>query len=344
MINLNDLTLDELQTVISAIGEPKFRARQIFKWFARGVTDFSEMSDLSKPLREKLAEVCALAAVDIETKLVSEADGTAKYLLRLGDGNIIESVAMRYKHGISVCISTQVGCAMGCKFCASAIGGKQRNLTAGEILGQVAALQKDLGERVANIVLMGIGEPLDNYENVMKFLKNVNSPDGMNIGYRHISLSTCGLVDKINTLASEGIPITLSVSLHAADDETRSKIMPINKKYKTAELIAACKSYARVTGRRVSFEYILIDGLNDTAAHAERLARLITGMLCHVNLIPANLVPESGLQKSGAKNVAAFKNLLEQKKINVTIRRELGADIKASCGQLRQKHKGLVSL
>lgn len=336
MINLNDLTFTELQEAVINAGEPKFRSGQIFKWFARGVTDFEEMSDISKASKEKLKTKYSLASLQVYDKFVSQIDGTAKYLIQLSDGNLIESVAMRYKHGISVCVSTQAGCLMGCKFCASTLGGKVRNLTAGEILGQVALLQRDLGERVSNIVLMGIGEPLDNYENVVTFLKNVNDERGMNIGYRHISLSTCGLVDKINKLSEENFPITLSVSLHAPDDETRDKIMPVNKKYKVKELITACREYIKHTGRRISFEYILIDGVNDTPAHSMALAKLLKGMLCHVNLIPANFVPESGFVKTPPKRVSAFQNELTQKGINATLRRELGSDIAASCGQLRR--------
>lgn len=338
MIKLNDLTLDLLEAEIKGIGEPKFRAGQIYKWFSRGVTSYDEMSDLSKGLREKLSESFGLSTVEIIKKFSSAIDGTNKYLLRLSDGNVIESVAMRYKHGVSVCISTQVGCLMGCKFCASTIGGKVRNLTSGEILGQVAVLQRDLGERISNIVLMGIGEPLDNYENVIVFLKNVNNPQGMNVGYRHISLSTCGITDKIYDLANENMPITLSVSLHAPSDEVRDMLMPINKKHPVDKLIKACREYVSVTKRRISFEYILIDGINDSISQADSLAKLLSGMLCHVNLIPANFVPESGLVKSSQKNIAAFKTRLEQRKINVTVRRELGSDIEASCGQLRQKH------
>ena len=229
---------------------------------------------------------------------------------------------------------------MGCKFCASTLGGKVRNLTAGEILGQAALLQRDLGTRISNIVLMGIGEPLDNFDNVIKFLKNVNNEKGMNIGYRHISLSTCGLVDEINLLAMENMQITLSISLHAPDNETRNLLMPINKKYPVQQLISSCKNYIEKTGRRISFEYILIDGVNDTEAYATGLAKLVRGMLCHINLIPANFVPESGLKKSPARRVAAFRDTLEKHHINVTIRRELGSDIDASCGQLRQRMNG----
>ena len=338
MVNLNDLTLEQLQNALVEIGEPKFRAKQIFKWFARGVTRLDEMTDISAKTKEKIKENYNVANVQVWQRFDSKLDETKKYLMELDDGNIIETVAMFYKHGITVCISTQVGCNMGCKFCASTIGGKSRNLTAGEILGQVATVQRNLGTRVSNVVLMGIGEPLDNYEHVVNFLKNVNDENGMCIGYRHISLSTCGLVDKIKLLAEENIPITLSVSLHAPDNETRDKIMPVNKAYKVEQLIDACREYQGVTGRRISFEYILINQLNDTIKHAETLIKITKGMLSHINLIPANFVKESGLIKSTPDRVKAFKQYLEKNGINVTVRRELGSDISASCGQLRRKH------
>ena len=338
MINLNDLTLSQLQDALVAIGEPKFRAKQIFKWFSRGVTRLEEMTDISAKTEEKIKENYNIANVEVWQRFDSKLDETKKFLMELDDGNIIETVAMFYKHGITVCISTQVGCNMGCKFCASTIGGKSRNLTAGEILGQVATVQRNLGERISNIVLMGIGEPLDNFEHVVNFLKNVNDENGMCIGYRHISLSTCGLVDKIKMLAEENIPITLSVSLHAPDNETRDKIMPVNKAYKVEQLIEACRDYQAVTGRRISFEYILINQLNDTKKHADLLMKITKGMLSHINLIPANFVKESGLVKSTPERVKAFKEYLEKNGINVTVRRELGSDISASCGQLRRKH------
>ena len=296
------------------------------------------MTDISAKTKEKIKENYNIANVQVWQRFDSKLDETKKYLMELDDGNIIETVAMFYKHGITVCISTQVGCNMGCKFCASTIGGKSRNLTAGEILGQVATVQRNLGTRVSNIVLMGIGEPLDNYEHVVNFLKNVNDENGMCIGYRHISLSTCGLVDKIKLLAEENIPITLSVSLHAPDNETRDKIMPVNKAYKVEQLIDACREYQGATGRRISFEYILINQLNDTIKHAETLIKITKGMLSHINLIPANFVKESGLIKSTPDRVKAFKQYLEKNGINVTVRRELGSDISASCGQLRRKH------
>ena len=344
MINLNDLAFEQLENEIINAGEPKFRAKQLFKWFSRGVTDFSEMTDI--PKKSDLPSKYNLSTLQIYKKFVSKIDGTVKYLIQLNDGHLIESVAMRYKHGISVCISTEVGCPMGCKFCASTLGGKIRNLTSGEILGQVALLQRDLNERVSNIVLMGIGEPLDNYDNVITFLKNVNNENSMNIGYRHISLSTCGLVDKIYRLAEENMPITLSVSLHAPDDETRNKIMPVNKKYNIKELMAACREYINITGRRISYEYILIDGLNDSIEDAGNLAKLVKGTLAHINLIPANFVPESGFKKTPQNRVIAFKNELEKNHINATVRRELGSDIEASCGQLRRneaKNRGDLS-
>ena len=338
MVNLNDLTLVELQREIEGIGEPKFRAKQIFKWFSRGVTSLDEMTDISAKTKEKIKENFNIVNVNVWQRFDSKLDETKKYLMELDDGNIIETVAMFYKHGITVCISTQVGCNMGCRFCASTIGGKARNLTAGEILGQVATVQRDLGERISNIVLMGIGEPFDNFEHVLNFLKNVNDENGMCIGYRHISISTCGLADKIRLLAEENIPITLSVSLHAPDNETRDKIMPVNRKFRVEELIDACREYQSVTGRRISFEYILINQLNDTKAHAETLMKITKGILSHINLIPANFVKESGFVKSPPDRVKAFKQYLEKYGVTVTVRRELGSDISASCGQLRRKH------
>ena len=338
MVTLNDLTLEQLQNEIVSAGEPKFRAGQLYKWFARGVTELSGMTDISSATKDKIKNNYNIANVKIMERFDSKLDETKKYLMELDDGNVIETVAMVYKHGITVCISTEVGCNMGCKFCASTLGGKVRNLSAGEILGQAATVQRDLGTRISNIVLMGIGEPLDNYVNVLAFLKNVNNPAGMNIGYRHISLSTCGIVDKIYALSEENMPITLSVSLHAPDDETRNLIMPVNKKYSVKELITACRDYQSVTGRRISFEYILINGLNDSLEHAERLFRLTKGILSHINLIPANFVKECGFVKSSPGRVNAFKNELERYGITVTVRRELGSDISASCGQLRRKH------
>lgn len=334
-VNIKDLTMDELTEYFLGAGEPKFRAKQCFSWLHKGVTSFDEMTNLSKKLKEKLSESFFISVPEIARKQVS-SDGTIKYLYKNFDGTFTESVIMQYHHGVSACISTQVGCNMGCKFCASTIGGKERDLTAGEILDQIIFSEKDTGMRISNIVLMGMGEPLDNYDNVIKFLKNVNHPDGLNIGYRHISLSTCGLVDKINRLAEENFPITLSISLHATNDKTRSEIMPVNKKYNIEQLIGCVKNYIKKTGRRVSFEYTLISGVNDKEENARELASLLKGMLCHVNLIPVNSVAESGFSKP--ENPNRFKELLIKLGVNATVRRELGSDIDAACGQLRRKN------
>lgn len=337
MIDLKDLSFDELEELLISLNEPKFRTKQIFSWLSKGVESFDEMSNISKTTREKLANVSYISRLRIKEKYVSKIDKTTKYLFELDDGNCIESVVMYYKHGISICISSQIGCRMGCKFCASTIGGLYRSLTPGEIINQVIFAQKDIGERISNIVMMGIGEPLDNYDNVIKFLHNVNHPEGLNIGYRHISLSTCGLVDKIYMLADEKLPITLSVSLHAPCDEIRNTIMPVNGKYNVEKLIKACKDYIAVTTRRISFEYSLISGVNDSLDDAKKLAKLLRGMLCHVNLIPVNHVEESGFKKGTTSQIDSFLNKLISLGINATVRRELGSDISASCGQLRKK-------
>lgn len=336
MVNLKDLDYRELCDFIIGLGEAKFHAKQIFSWLSKGVTDFEEMTDISKELREKLRKKSFISKLEIQKKLVSKIDGTTKYLFRLGDGNCIESVVMYYNHGITICVSSQVGCRMGCRFCASTIGGRVRNLTCGEILDQVIFARKDLGERIGNIVIMGIGEPLDNFENVIKFLHNVNNPDGLNIGYRHISLSTCGIVPKIHELAKLNLPITLSISLHAPNDKIRGGIMPINKKYRIRELIFAAKEYIRATKRRVSFEYSLIDGVNNSAENADELSRLLSGMLCHVNLIPINSIKERNYVSGDRISIERFCERLVKNGINATVRRELGSDINASCGQLRR--------
>ncbi len=338
MINLKDLTFEELNDFIISLGEKSFRTGQIYSWLHSGVESFDEMTNLSKDLRSKLSSVAVVGGLKPVRHLVSK-DGTEKILWELADGETVETVVMQYKHGNSVCISTQVGCRMGCKFCASTIGGKVRDLSAGEILDEVIFAGKVTGKKISNIVLMGIGEPLDNYDNVIKFLRNVGDPRGINIGYRHISLSTCGIVPKIYRLAEEKFPITLSVSLHASDDDTRSEIMPVNKSYKINELITACRDYIEKTGRRISFEYAMIAGVNDTVETAEKLHGLLKGMLCHVNLIPVNTVEESGMERSSEKAIYRFKALLEKKGLNVTVRRELGSDISASCGQLRRKNQ-----
>ena len=337
MVDLRSLTFSELSELLEGLNEPKFRAKQIFSWLLKGVTDFDEMTNLSKATREKLREVSFISGLLIERKLVSKIDGTTKYLFKLSDGNCIETVVMRYNYGLSVCISSQVGCRMGCSFCASTIGGIERNLTSGEILNQVIFAQKDIGERISNIVMMGIGEPFDNYENVLKFLENVNHPDGLNIGYRHISISTCGIIPKIREFSELEIPINLCISLHAPDNETRDKIMPVNKKYRIEDLISECRSYTKKTSRRITFEYSLISGVNDSLEQAEKLSRLLSGMLCHVNLIPVNKVLERSFTHGSKKSILEFCEYLNNRKINATIRRELGSDINASCGQLRRQ-------
>lgn len=337
MIDLKDLEFCELEEFLKDLGEPKFRAKQIFSWLHRGVESFDEMTNISKSTRNKLSEKSYVSTLKIREKYVSKIDKTTKYLFELPDGNCIESVVMYYNHGISVCISSQVGCRMGCNFCASTIGGLYRSLTPGEILNQVIFAQKDIGERISNIVMMGIGEPLDNFDNVIKFLKNVNHKDGLNIGYRHISLSTCGVVPKIYELAKCQFPITLSVSLHAPDNDIRSSIMPINRKYPIEELITACKDYIKTTARRISFEYSLISGVNDSMENADELARLLSGMLAHVNLIPVNKIEERDYKKGNKKQINDFCERLNRQGVNATIRRELGSDIQASCGQLRKK-------
>lgn len=337
MTDLKDLEYGELENAVTELGEKKFRAKQIFSWLHRGIESIDEMSDISKTFREKLKENYFVSRLDIKEKYVSKTDGTVKYLFELEDGNCIESVIMRYHHGITICISSQVGCRMGCKFCASTIGGLYRSLTAGEILNQVLFAQKDIGERISNIVMMGIGEPMDNYDNVIKFLHNVNNPLGVNIGYRHITISTCGVVPGIRKLAKEELPITLSISLHAPNDRIRDEIMPINHAYKTDELLAAVREYVNTTHRRVSFEYSLIKGVNDSKKDAVELAEKIKKLHAHVNLIPVNKVEERGYEKGSKKEIMLFQSTLNDLGINATVRRELGADISASCGQLRKK-------
>ena len=335
MIDLRSMTLEELTAWLKEQGEPAFRAKQIFHWLYRSVTSFDEMSDLSKALRQKLAGQCFLTVPKVVRKQVSKLDGTIKYLWELSDGNCIETVLMRYQHGNTVCISCQVGCRMGCAFCASTLAGKVRDLTPAEMIAQVLFTQLDSGEPISNIVLMGIGEPLDNFDTVMKFLTLVNHPEGLNIGMRHISLSTCGLTDKIDKLAQYGLQLTLSVSLHAPDDETRSKIMPVNRSVGVEKLMETCRRYFQTTGRRISYEYAMIDGVNESDWQADLLASLLKGTPGHVNLIPLNDVEESPLKPS--RRVAAFQKRLERHGITVTVRRKLGGDIDASCGQLRRK-------
>lgn len=336
MIDLKDLTFDELTALVKESGEGAFRAKQIFSWLHKGAEDFSGLKNVGKSLCERLSENYFISCPEIVLKRVSKLDGTVKYLFRLADGNCIETVVMKYEYGLSVCISSQVGCRMGCGFCASTIGGRVRDLTPGEILNQVIFAQKDMGSRISNIVIMGIGEPLDNFDNIITFLKNVTHPDGLNIGWRHISLSTCGIVPKIKELADMKTQLNLCISLHAPNDELRNRIMPVNKKYNILELMDAVKYYIDKTNRRITFEYSLIKGVNDSEKQAAELVRLLRGMLCHVNLIPVNHVEESGYRKSTAVN--EFKQYLEKHGINATVRRELGSDISASCGQLRKNY------
>ena len=339
MKDIKSMTLAELTEDLAALGEPKFRAGQVYTWLHRGARSFDEMTNLSKALREKLATQYELTCPTVARRLQSARDGTIKYLWRLSDGNCVESVLMRYHHGNTVCISCEVGCPMGCAFCASTRGGLVRRLRPSEMLDQVLFTQIDSGLPVSNIVLMGIGEPLDNYDTVLRFLQLVNSPEGMNIGMRHISLSTCGLVDKIDSLAQQDLQLTLSVSLHAPTDEIRSGIMPINRKYNVETLMAACKRYFERTGRRISFEYAMIRGLNDTPEMADILIKKLRGIAAHVNLIPLNEVAESPLKPSYPDVVRAFQQRLEAHGIPATVRRTLGGDINASCGQLRRKYE-----
>ncbi len=335
MVDIKSMTPEELAAWLKEQGEPAFRAKQIFKWLYRGAASFDEMTDLSKALRQKLGESVLLSPPTVARKQESAQDGTIKYLWRLADGNCVESVLMRYRHGNTVCISCQVGCRMGCAFCASTIAGKVRDLTPAEMLDQVLFTQIDSGAPVSNIVLMGIGEPLDNFDTVLRFLSLVNHPDGLNIGMRHISLSTCGLVEQIDKLAQYELQLTLSVSLHAPDDETRSRIMPVNRSVGVETLLETCRRYFEKTGRRISYEYAMIDGVNDADWQADLLARRLRGAPAHVNLIPLNEVEESPLKPS--RRVAAFQRRLEGQGVTVTVRRKLGGDIDASCGQLRRK-------
>ena len=335
MTDIKSMTLTEISEALRAMGEPSFRGKQVFTWLHRGVTAFDQMINIPKSLREKLAREYIITAPTVARKQVSKLDGTIKYLWELSDGNCIETVLMSYHHGNTVCISSQVGCRMGCKFCASTLAGKVRDLRPSEMLDQVLFTQLDSGKEISNIVLMGIGEPLDNRANVMRFLELINHPEGMNIGMRHISLSTCGVVPGIDALAQDNLQLTLSVSLHAPDSETRSRIMPVNNAYDVSELFEACHRYFKKTGRRISFEYAMIDGVNDHDWQADLLAEKIHGMPGHVNLIPLNDVVESEFKPS--KRVSAFQKRLESHGLTATIRRSLGGDIDASCGQLRRK-------
>jgi 23S rRNA (adenine2503-C2)-methyltransferase len=337
LVDLKNMTIDELEKFFIDIGETKYRAKQVFQWIYRGVTDFDDMTDLKKELRQKLKSIAYISSLKIVQKLVSNVDETAKYLFLLDDDNIVEGVAMKYNFGNTSCISTQVGCNMKCSFCASTIGGKVRNLKASEMVDEVLIMNKDYG-KISNIVLMGSGEPFDNYEEVMKFIKIVNNPFGMSIGIRHITISTCGIVPKIYDFADEGLGVNLSISLHAPTDELRTSLMPINKIYPIEDLIKACKYYIDKTHRRVTFEYSLIKDINDSQEMSSKLSKLLKGLLCHVNLIPINYVDEIGYKKTDNKKIMTFKEILEKNGITCTVRRELGSDIEAACGQLRRKY------
>ena len=340
IMNIKAMTLPELTEAVKALGQPAFRGKQIYSWLHQGVRGYEEMTNIPKALRERLAEQYPFTPPQVVRKQESKQDGTIKYLWKLSDGNCVETVLMRYHYGNTVCISTEVGCRMGCAFCASTLGGLVRRLEPEEMLDQVLFTQVDSGLPVSHIVLMGIGEPLDNFDNVMRFLELVNSENGMNISMRHISLSTCGLVPKIDELAKRKLQLTLSVSLHAPSDEVRNTIMPVNKAYPTEELLAACRRYYAATNRRISFEYAMIDGVNDTPAHAKLLLKRLKGLPAHMNLIPLNHVEESPLKPSTKAAVAAFQKILEDGGVPATVRRTLGGDIDASCGQLRRKYTG----
>ncbi len=350
MQNILSYLPSELEELMVELGEQKYRADQIFTQLHKGIL-LDEMTNVGKATKQKIKDVADTSIPQIKRKLVSKIDGTVKYLYELSDGNCVESVIMKYEHGYTICVSSQVGCRMGCKFCASTIAGRVRDLESGEILGQIIASNRDLGIRISNVVMMGIGEPLDNFDNTVKFLKLVNHEKGINIGYRHISLSTCGVVTGIEKLGELDLPITLSISLHAPDDETRSEIMPVNKRWGVSELLSACRKYYAKTGRRISFEYTLISGKNDSEAYAEKLAKTLNGALrtrsesmpIHVNLIPVNEVGETGFKPADKKSISKFIFVLESKGIRATVRRKLGSDINASCGQLRREDSKATS-
>ena len=342
-MNIRSMTLPEITALVKELGQPAFRGKQIFTWLHKGAASYEEMTNLPKPLREALTEKYPIYAPKPVRRQESARDGTIKYLWELSDGNCVETVLMRYHYGNTVCISTEVGCPMGCAFCASTLGGLVRRLQPNEMLEQVMFTQLDSGLPINHIVLMGIGEPLDNFDNVMRFLELVNSPDGMNISMRHISLSTCGLVPKIDELAKRKLQISLAISLHGPNDEIRNRIMPVNKAYPMEELLAACRRYFEATSRRIHFEYAMIDGVNDRVCDAKEILSRIKGLPAHFNLIPLNHVEESPLKPSSKSAVAAFQKTLEEGGVTATVRRTLGGDIDASCGQLRRKYnKGKV--
>ncbi|WP_288477881.1 23S rRNA (adenine(2503)-C(2))-methyltransferase RlmN [uncultured Clostridium sp.] len=338
MKNLLDYNMEELMVWLKENSESSFRAKQIFSWIYKGIFSFDEMKNLPKNLKEKLNSNFKIYIPEVVDVYSSNLDGTKKMLLKLEDGNLIESVIMKYKHGNTICVSTQVGCRMGCKFCASTIEGRVRNLTSGEILGQVLRAGEVEGERISNIVLMGSGEPLDNYDNVVKFLREVNAEYGLNIGQRHITLSTCGLVPKIRDLSNEGLNVTLAISLHAFSDEKRREIMPIANKYSISEILEECRNYIEKTNRRVTFEYSLVKDINDSKEDAKALSKLLKGILCHVNLIPVNEIKENSFKRSSEKTIDDFAQILKSAGIEATVRREMGSDINAACGQLRRSY------
>lgn len=338
-LDIKSLYYKELSERMKAMGQPEFRAKQVYEWLhVKLVESYDEMTNLSKVLRSRLAESNPLITLEEVDALHSEADGTIKYLFRLKDDRVIESVLMKYLHGNSVCISSQVGCRMGCKFCASTIGGKERDLLPSEMLDQIYRIQRISGERVSNVVVMGTGEPLDNYDNLIRFIKILTDPQGLNISARNITVSTCGIPDRIRALAEEELPITLALSLHAPNNEIRKKLMPVAARYELSEVMDAFRYYYEKTGRRLTFEYSLVDSVNDSEEHARELCRLVKGLNCHINLIPVNPIKEREYRKSGSKNIQNFKFILEKNRINVTIRREMGADIDAACGQLRKSY------
>lgn len=339
-IDIKSMTLEELKAFVVEAGEKGFRAGQIYEWLhKKQVSSFEEMTNLSKNLIEKLNQSCRLVTLQKVEVQTSKLDGTKKYLFALDDGNVIESVLMRYKHGNSVCISSQVGCRMGCRFCASTLDGLVRGLTPSEMLDQIYRISQDIGERISNVVVMGTGEPLDNYENLLCFIQLLTDANGVNISQRNLTVSTCGIVPKMRALAEEKLAITLALSLHASNQKKRLELMPVANKYEISDVIDACKYYFACTGRRVTFEYSLVGGVNDTDNDAKELSALIKGMNCHVNLIPVNPIKEREYVQSNAKVIDAFKNKLEKNGINVTVRREMGRDIDGACGQLRRKHK-----
>jgi 23S rRNA (adenine2503-C2)-methyltransferase len=337
MVDFRNLTVEEMEKFLISINEKKFRARQIYRWIHKGVNSFDDMTDISIGLQNKLKKEGYIDNIKISAKYKSSIDGTVKYLMELRDGNLIECVVMSYSYGNSICISTQAGCSMGCAFCASTIGGRIRNLTSGEMLGEILEAGKDSGYSISNIVLMGTGEPLDNFDNVIKFLKIVNHPSGINIGMRHITISTCGIIPRMYEFADLDLQVTFAISLHAPDNEIRKEIMPVAKVYDYDELLDACRYYINKTNKRVTFEYALIDGINDSAECADELAHKIKNMLCHVNLIPVNNIESSKFKKPDRAKVLEFQSILIKYGIDTTIRRELGSDINAACGQLRRK-------